>query len=109
MGTERRVSRDWAAVVAAQATSGEGVKAFCRRQGIGANLFYRWRVRLGAQRASAGAPPAFVELRPAAGLACSGVTVVVARGWRIELAPGFDAATLSRALACVQTPVPCSG
>ncbi len=107
MGTGQRIQRDWAEVLAAQAASGEAVPGFCRRHGIRPELFYRWRVRLQAPRAGAEAPPAFVELRPVAGVASSGVTVVVARGWRIELAPGFDAATLERALACVQTPVPC--
>ena len=110
MGTRQRVQRVWAAVVAAQAGSGETPVTFCRRQGIVPNLFYRWRTRLWSE-ATPPALPLFVQLRPVAVAerASSGVTVVAAGGWRFELAPGFDAATLERALACVQTQVACSG
>jgi len=109
MGTGQRVQRDWAAVLAAQAASGEAVPGFCRRHGIRPELFYRWRVRLRAPRTGAGAPPTFVELRPTAGEVSSGITVVAAGGWRIELAAGFDLATLARALTCMQPQVTCSG
>jgi transposase-like protein len=109
-GTKRRVQRDWAALLVAHAESGDDVRTFCRREGIGPNLFYRWRTRLRAQRTGK-ASPLFVPLRPVAvgGSGASGVTVVTARGWRIELAPGFDVATLERALACAQSQLACSG
>ncbi len=109
MGTKRRVKRDWPAVLASQATSGEDAVTFCQREGIRPDLFRRWRLRLGSGP-SAPVSSVFVQLRPMAAVAgeSSGVTVVTSGGWRVELAPGFDAVTLARVLACGQVSVACS-
>ncbi len=105
MTKRKRVRRDWPAIVQAQADSGLSVAAFCHNQGIATNLFYRWR-----QRCRVATPAAnFVELRPVdRPLSGSGVAVVTDAGWRLELEPGFDEATLERALACATRSASCS-
>ncbi|MDP6423067.1 MAG: IS66 family insertion sequence element accessory protein TnpB [SAR202 cluster bacterium] len=108
MAKHKRVRRDWPAVVQAHAASGLSVTAFCREQGISTSLLYRWRQRIPEEAA----PPVadgFVEVRPIDHqTAGSGVAVVVDGGWRLELEPGFDAATLDRVLACVTRRAVCS-
>lgn len=108
MPKQRRVRQDWPAVVAAQASSGMNVSAFCRKQGIATSQFYRWR-----RRGRSGVPPAeergFVELRAAEDrTSVSGVSLVLDGGWRLELTPGFDPPTLERVLACVARSGACS-
>lgn len=107
MAKHKRVRRDWPAVVQAHATSGLSVTAFCREQGMSTSLLYRWRQRIPGQASPMA--DGFVELRPIdAQTAGSGVAVVVDGGWRLELEPGFDAATLDRVLACVARRAVCS-
>jgi hypothetical protein len=102
MAQRRRVRRDWAAVVKAQADSGLTAVEFCRQQGIPRKSFYRGRQRLQA------APPAgFVELRPLS-TPGSGVALVLDGGWRIEVQPGFDVATFERLWAGVRRSGVCS-
>lgn len=106
MAKRRRIRRDWPGVLQAHADSGLSVTAFCRQQGISPSLLYRWR-----QRCQPGATTekAFVELHPVPEHPSgSGVTVVTDSGWRLELEPGFDAATLERVLTCVGHRVACS-
>lgn len=104
MTKRKRIRRDWEAVVQAQAASGLTAAEFCRQQGIPRKSFYRGRQR--EQRAT---PAAFVELRPVAGPgSASGVAVVLDGGWRIEVEPGFDLATLERLLTGVRRSTACS-
>ena len=108
MAKHKRVHRDWRSVVQAYAASGLSVTAFCREQGISTSLLYRWRQRFPGEVAPAVAS-GFVELRPVDHRAPgSGVAVVVDGGWRLEVEPGFDAATLERVLACVARRGACS-
>jgi len=105
MAKRRRVRRDWAAVVQAQAGSGLTAAEFCRQQGICRQSFYRGRQR--EQRAPTATN--FVELRPVVGPgSVSGVAVVLDGGWRIEVEPGFDLATLERLLTGVRRSAACS-
>ena len=109
MAKRKRVQRDWQAVVRAYTASGQSVTAFCRDQGISTSLLYRWRRRCLDESEPRTSSGGFVELRPvdrpAAG---SGVAVVVDGGWRLEVEPGFDAATLEQVLACVERRSTCS-
>jgi len=108
MAKRKRVRRNWPAVLQAHTESGLSVSAFCHQQGISASLLYRWRRRCQTEAVPAAAD-GFVELRPLDGGASgSGVTVVTDVGWRLELEPGFDAATLERALVCARRGVACS-
>ena len=43
----RRSGKDWRALIAQYDREGGGVEEFCRRQGISAASFYRWRGLLG--------------------------------------------------------------
>ena len=107
MAMRKRMRRDWPAVVAAHKSSGLSVAAFCRERGISPSLLYRWRRRHGGdgQWASSGG---FVELHAVDARASgSGVALVGASGWRIELAAEFDASTLQRVLACVPRSAAC--
>jgi len=105
MTKRKRVRRDWPAMMQAQADSGLSVAAYCHNQGIAASLFYRWRQRCRVAPAAAD----FVELRPVErSPSASGVAVVTDAGWRLELEPGFDVATLERTLACATRSGVCS-
>lgn len=55
---QRRSAQAWGELVRRQKASGLSGQAFCRREGINAWVFYRWRARLRAQGAR---PP---ESRP---------------------------------------------
>lgn len=107
MAKRPRVQRDWPKVLAAQAASGVSIAAYCRQEGINLSLFHRRRQdRLAAVvPATAGR---FIELRPPpTAPSGSGVAVVTAEGWRIEVAPDFDAATLDRLLDSVHRHLAC--
>ena len=108
MAKRRRVQRDWPAVLREHADSGLSVTAFCRQQGIAPSLVYRWRQRCETAPV-APSPDSFVELHPIADRPSgSGVAVVTEAGWRLDLEPGFDVATLERVLTCVGKPAACS-
>jgi len=95
-------------VVQAYTKSGLSVSAFCHQRGISSSLLYRWRRRCQTEAAPE-VNDGFVELRASGGsIPGSGVTVVTEGGWRLELEPGFDAATLERALVCTRRSVTCS-
>lgn len=100
-GSARRIRRDWPAVIAAWAASGETAAGYCRREGIPTSRFYLWRRRVG-QTAAPLSEAAFVEVArlPVTPMGASGVAVVTPAGWRVELACGFDLATLQRVLSC---------
>lgn len=44
---QRRSRSEWRSLLARFDGSGIGVKAYCRREGISAASYYRWRSRLG--------------------------------------------------------------
>ena len=71
MGQSKRVRRGtagWLKVFAQQLSSGLSVPEFCRREGINASLFRRWRATLKdsetERRVTAGAEPAARVLAP---------------------------------------------
>lgn len=108
--------RDWRAVVQEQSLSGKSVVAYCREQDVSTSQFYRWRREYGRQMGGS-AEGGFVELKAIgepsvaigeSSVAGSGVAVVTAHGWRLEVEPGFDVSTLERVLACVMRSGPCS-
>jgi hypothetical protein len=112
MTKRRRAGRDWRAIVQGQATSGKSISAYCRQQGVSPSHFYRKKREYGSEAAAShegGVVGGFVELTPVDRPSpCSGVAVVTKHGWRLEVEPGFDAATLERVLACVRQAGPCS-
>jgi hypothetical protein len=54
---ERRSQAQWVEVFRRFRASGQGARAFCRREGLALSSFQRWRQRLGT-----GSAPEFVEL-----------------------------------------------
>ncbi|MGH7189911.1 MAG: IS66 family insertion sequence element accessory protein TnpA [Acetobacteraceae bacterium] len=68
-GRQRRNAQAWDELVKRQNASGLSAQAFCRREGISAWMFYRWRSRLRVgrsrqpeSRALAGEAAPFIEL-----------------------------------------------
>ena len=119
----------WREHLAAHEASGLSVRVYCREHGLGEASFYQWRRRFQCEEAEApasgrplgnaglvrgalGQPrPAFAEVRlaplDAAGVAsASGVEVVLGGERRLRLEAGFDAETLRRAVAALES-LPC--
>jgi len=102
----RRARAQWQALVTAYEASGETLRGFCARHGLAVSTFRHWLRRLEQSAAVSPAPP---PPSPRAGLVPvevldepitgSGVILVAGGGVRIEVMPGFDAATLTRVLA----------
>lgn len=117
--SRRWIREQWRGHVEAQAASGLSGQAYCRRHGLRAKSFYRWRRVLVSTVAPAktvsseGEParPVFAEVhvRDAAFVAerrvmdgCARVEVVARGGRAIRVWPGFDGETLARAVAVLE-------
>ena len=117
--SRRWIREQWLGHVEAQAASGLSGVAYCRRHGLRAKSFYRWRRVLGRAVASyenvcakdEQAKPVFAEVRvrDAAFVAehrvmdgCARVEVVARDGRTIRVWPGFDGETLARAVAVLE-------
>ena len=103
---QRRTRAQWQALVTAYEASGETLRGFCARHGLAVSTFRHWLGRLEQTAAASPAPPPpspRARLVPVGVLddpiAGSGVIVLAGGGVRIEVMPGFDAATLTRVLA----------
>jgi hypothetical protein len=88
---ERRIN--WQSIINTQAASGTSAAAYCREHHINVHLFYSWRRRFReSQCVDAGG---FVELRSGSPLAKdTGIRIFLDAGLCIEVARGFDSATL---------------
>jgi len=105
MGRRRRWSEDEKLRIVAESLSGPRlVSATARRHGILPSLLYTWRrafraERIGAEGSAPGFMPAMIiaETRPGAGACPTGrMEIVVAKGRRIIVDAGVDAAALAR-------------
>ena len=84
----------WAKVVAEQKAADQAVKAFCGERGLSVYSFYFWRRRL---REPEPAPPfALVKTKASreTGAVAPELEIVFARGERLRIGRGVDAATL---------------
>lgn len=84
---------EWAERIAAQQRSGTAVKQFCKEQGLTEYSFYAWRKRL---REKGPVRFALVE-RNARRPECTAeslLELVLAKGERLRIGTGVDAATL---------------
>lgn len=106
---ERRTPGQWARLVEQYAASGQSQRRFCAEHGVGQSSLRYWKRRLeqGASSADAQAATgvrlvAVEVLDDAPALADSGLVVVSPRGVRVQIARGFDAATLARVLATLE-------
>jgi hypothetical protein len=104
----RRSAAQWLGPVRDYAASGLSQQAFCERRGVALSTFCHWRRRLAQEAAeptherALGPALRLVPLRvldEASPGAASGIAVIAECGVRIELARGFDGATLQRVLA----------
>jgi hypothetical protein len=92
----------WRKTTAEACTSGQSVRAFCRKHGLKESLFYAWRRELKARDTEAVEKGGFVELvRPAGGNVGAGVSIRIDDRLSIALERGFDGTTLKAALAAV--------
>jgi hypothetical protein len=114
------IREQWRGHVEAQASSGLSGVAYCRRHGLHAKSFYRWRCVFGAgsatlvdavSQADKPARPVFAEVRVGDSVRvaeharadeCAWVEVVAQGGRAIRVWPGFDGETLARAVAVLE-------
>jgi len=106
---ERRTPQQWARLVEEYEVSGHSQRRFCTEHGIGQSSLRYWRRRLeqgsGAEGGQASPGVRLVALKvldDAPARADSGLVVVSPRGVRVEIARGFDTATLARVLATLE-------
>lgn len=98
----------WHEHVSAWRSGDESQAAYCRRMGLSPMTFSQWKRRFEREHLAAAVSDgseraALVEVELAdtpAPEAASGVTVACG-GVQLQLAPGFDAATLQRAVAAL--------
>ena len=110
-GRRRRWTEDEKLRIVAESLSGPRlVSATARRYGISPSLLYTWRrafraERIGAEDSAPGFVPAMVvpETRPSTGTAPTGrMEIVVAKGRRIIVDAGVDAAALARVIEVLE-------
>lgn len=90
-------AREARAILKQLDASGLPVREFAERHGLDAQRLYRWR----AQLASAGAPPAFVEIKSSASAA---IEVVLRSGHVIRVGDGFGEDAFRRVVAVLDAP-----
>jgi transposase-like protein len=95
----------WTRMLAAWGQSGLSQTEFCRREGINLGTFAWWKRQL---RKAAGHQPRrraarFVEVRLAQPSSAPGYEVVLPRGRSIRVPAQFDAESLSRLIAAVES------
>ena len=117
--SRRWIREQWRSHVETQAASGLSGQAYCRRHGLRAKSFYRWRRVLGATVAPGKnvspedepARPVFAEVRVCDAVrvpehpmedGCARVEVVARGGRAIRVWPGFDGETLARTVAVLE-------
>ena len=90
-------AEQWAERIAAQQRAGISVKQFCKEQGLTEYCFYAWRRRL---RESGPVRFALVDRSPRRQERAveAALELVLARGERLHISAGVDAATLRTVL-----------
>src|SRR5436305_15332598 len=95
---DERKERPWRRWIAQWRTGGLSVRDLCARHSLATPSFYAWRRTL-QQRATD--EPAFVPVQVVADAVPAQATaleLILADGWVVRVAPGFDAATLRQLL-----------
>jgi hypothetical protein len=108
MAQKRRSREQWQVLIRDWPGSGLTVAQYCERRGISVANFHRWQERLRRESAEVverprrgpAEPIRFLPVHVSAALepprADPALTLVFAGGVRLEVVPGFDAATLQR-------------
>jgi transposase-like protein len=89
----------WRQRIAQQETSGQSVRAYCRRRGLPEHAFYSWRQRL--RKENTPVRFALVETKPAAESVVT-IELLLASGDRLRIPQ--DAATLKLVLGVLREP-----
>jgi len=84
-------------------SSGLSAAAFCRSAGISSVTLTRWRRHVQSRRRRVASASGFVEILPSRVPAGSEFGVTLPGGVILRVAPGFDAAELSRLLAVLRS------
>lgn len=105
MGRYTKLRREWAEIIEGWQDSGLSGAEFCRRNAISLQRFYSWRRRF--RKRGQGADGTFVPLQFSDGCSSCGVTVVLGSTVRLELAVGFNAGELVRAVNALRGPAEC--
>lgn len=96
VGDVRATRREeWQRIIAEQQAGGRKASAFCRERGIPAWKFWYWRKALKSDSAN---DVGFVQVQERTARATTAQVWVDAGQWRVCVTPGFDAATLRRAV-----------
>ena len=91
---DERKERQWRCWIDQWRASGLSVRAFCARRGLATPSFYHWRRVLERRAAEKAAFVPVQVLAEAVPAQASALEVVLAGGWTVRVAPGFDTATL---------------
>jgi hypothetical protein len=109
VGKRRRTSAEIEQMVCEFESSGLNRSQFCRRQGLTLGVLNRYLQRRQAASGSGGSEDGLVRVELAGKklggerAASCGLAVVLARGRRIAVSAGFDAATLQRLVQVLET------
>lgn len=88
----------WRGVIEAQKTSSLSIADYCRSRDIRTNVFYAWRRRISKRQMD---QPGFIELRSSVSDMDTGIRIVTAAGFHIEVNRGFDPSILRSVVACL--------
>jgi hypothetical protein len=99
---DRRKEQEWRQWLERWQRSGLSVAAFCRQQGLSAGRFHAWRRVLARRDAEQAAWVPVQVLAEPESVPDGTLEVVLARGRRLRLRRGVDAATLRQVLAVLE-------
>jgi transposase-like protein len=85
----------WSNLIAEQEASGQTIRAFCQKQGVGDNSFYYWRKKL-----QKSAPVQFAVLKTV--VSGAPLELILANGEQLRIRNGVDAATFRLVLDLVR-------
>ena len=103
-GKRSGAARDlWARIVADWRRSGLGVRAFCRKRGVGEHSFYAWRRRL-RDGGRAAAKPGFLPVRVVSrGAPQGGIEIEFPTGHVVRAGSDVETDALARAFELVES------
>ena len=92
-----------AALIREQEQSGDSIKAFCQSQGVSQPSYFAWRKKLAlGKHTNARADFVPVRVVPDTPVQPSGIEIVLSRGRRVRVEPGFDRQLLSDVLSVLE-------
>jgi transposase-like protein len=103
--TTRRGEREhfWRQLIRDQQRSGSSIKAFCRSRGISEPSFFAWRKKLALTK-RVNSQDDFVAVRviPEAVSRSGSIEIMLDRGCRVRVEPGFDRQVLRDVLTVLE-------